>query len=272
MSLVTLASATGSPGTTTVALRLARELHRRMEGTSHAAMFLVDADADGGDIGLRLRLDPVPGVATLALAGRHGLDEELLGSHAQRARALDGVLVVPGISGRAQAPALERLAARLAEVASGPGPQVLVDAGRTGSTTVAPLIARAEHVVFVCRSDAASMVHTRSALAALGSNLRVSCAVIAGAKEAPEELSAALGRDVAAVLPLERQNRPLESGRHREQVPAPSRAMNEAVAQLAGVVTGDRAPLATPPLLAHESAPQHVLATALTAPARLMAR
>lgn len=204
MSLVAVVSAKGSPGTTRVACMLAGELASQNGGTPVSA-FLVDADADGGDVALALGLDPAPGLSTLALAGRHGFGEELVLKHSQRSRLLPGVAVVPGIAGRSQLAVLDWLAEPLAGAALGAVLPYVVDAGRSwpaGPGRV--LVEAASCVLLVTRAGNGDIVHCRSALAALA-ELGVEARPVLSEPPGTDvgELTLALGRPPAGVLTLE---------------------------------------------------------------------
>jgi MinD-like ATPase involved in chromosome partitioning or flagellar assembly len=246
MSLIAVGSVSGAPGATTLALALALELSlRAAPGTP--GPILVDADADGGDIAIRLGLDPVPGLGTLALAGRHGLDEETLQSHAQRARDLPGVAVVPGIAGPAQSPTLEWVAPPLAELAPRCRRPVVVDVGRFGAAAGSrALIQAADRLLVVCRPDTASIVHARSGMAALTARgLEPSAVLLAADNSRLDELSMALGRPVVAALAPERLSaatrRPAGRGDGRLD-PLVAHVLHGAVADVSRVLPPERAP------------------------------
>ncbi len=260
MSLVALCSAKGSPGTTTVSLLLARELARRLGRTG--GVCLLDADPDGGDVAVRLGLDPVPGAGTLALAGRHGIDDGLLLAHSQRTTTLPGVAVVAGISGRAQQATLDWLVRPLADAAVRSPLQLVVDLGRIAAGGPASvLLERAGEVLVVCRSDTASVVHTRSALIRLRAQGIAARAVVAARDDrVAEEVSMALGHPVAGVVPLGHGG-PFDFAGPRLPVAslrAEDRALQRAIGGLAAFVLGQAPALVTPQVAITEHAPDAV--------------
>ncbi|MGO9911278.1 MAG: hypothetical protein ACLPQS_08985 [Acidimicrobiales bacterium] len=275
MSLITIASAKGSPGSTSLAVLLARELASRREGRVPVAC-LVDADPDGGDLALRLGLDPVPGAATLALAGRHGFDESLLVAHSQSTHSLPGVAVVPGISGRAQRSVVEWLAGPLARAASPMSVPVVVDAGRVDAMTSRDLFELSDCILVACRSDTASIVHARSALVSLVAEGSEPKAVVTEANgESAQEFANALGHPVAAVVPLETMRAGLVPQPPR-RLPSPAvrhlGRSDPAVRLLASVVLGESAALAVPATRILEVPPPHVSTAAGRAGLRPSAR
>ncbi len=260
MSLIALCSAKGSPGTTTVALLLARELAQRLGRAG--GVCLVDADPDGGDVAVRLGLDPVPGAGTLALAGRHGIDDGLLLAHSQRTASLPGVAVVAGVSGRAQQATLDWLVRPLADAAARSPLQLLVDLGRIAAGGPAGvLLERAGEVLVVCRPDTASVVHTRSALVRLrGQGIAARAVVVARDERVAEEVSMALGYPVAGVVPLGHGG-PFDFAGPRMPVAtlrAEDRALQRAVGALAAFVIGESPGLVTPEVAVTEHAPDAV--------------
>lgn len=197
MTIVGVGSASGSPGATTVSILLASAF-----GGEHS--MVVDADRDGGDVSFLLDLDPLPGLATLALEGRHGITPELIAEHAQRSWLVPGVRALVGVTGRAQASVLDWVLPALLVQLAGCGSDVVVDLGRIGcATQLEQHGGGLDHLVMVCRNDTASLVHARSALLALNPCGPTAEVVVIGAEPAAaDELAAALGHPVAATLPV----------------------------------------------------------------------
>lgn len=165
MALVVLASAKGSPGTTTAALAVAALWPRNV--------LLADCDPIGGDVAVRMPgiagspLDADRGLVSLAAAGRNGLDPALLAEHAQPVAG--GLEVIAGLRGPEQATGLEPFWPALARVAAAvPGADVIADVGRfQAGSPVLPLVQAAHLVVLVCRPTLSSLVHLRERLGAL---------------------------------------------------------------------------------------------------------
>lgn len=261
MPLVLVASAKGSPGATSVSLRLAVELGHRL-GSTYPAACLVDADPDGGDVGLLLGLAAAPSVATLALAGRHGFNEAVLISHCQRSVLLPGVAVLTGIAGRGQRSAVGWLAPPLAEVARKTALPVVVDAGRVGSIEGAQALYRAaDGVVVVCDSSTPSIVHTRSALISLAAEGVEAGVVLVGvSKEPPSEIATALGRPLFSVISPTSPPAPLSLAARRSGHPLQGRARSQRseageIEHLADVLLGNAEPLSQPAQRIDEHAP-----------------
>lgn len=263
MTLITVASAKGSPGTTKLAIQLAQELSERSAGIFPAAC-IVDADPDGGDLAILLGLDSVPGVGTLALAGRHGFGESLLLAHAQRSHVLPGVAIVTGVAGRAQRSALGWLASTLSDaVTSFPMP-VVVDGGRVASLdTLGPLFKASGLVLVPCTATTASIVHTRSALISLFSEgIAAQAVVIGDMPDTAAEVARALGHPVAAVLRSDALSLPNGSASRLGSRPGgrrhDRRTSDDGVALLVAIAVGEAKSLATPEITIGEAAPPGV--------------
>lgn len=158
MSVVTLSSAKGSPGVTTLAMVLA--------DLWPDPVVLADVDPDGGDLAARLGLGSEPGLLTLAARGRSALGwvgVEAVLQAAGRARVLAGV-ADPG-QARGLAGLWGPLAGALVEA---PG-LVLADVGRLRPDNPAAraCVEVAVLNVVVTRLDPPSLAHAGAALAAL---------------------------------------------------------------------------------------------------------
>lgn len=174
MSVVVLASAKGSPGTTLTGLGLA--------WAWPGEVVLVDADPAGGDLALRCRdvaghpLDPDLGLLTLGAAARRGAEGTSLSEHLQ-----DTSLGFPVLAG---SPAPEQLGgiagvwgqlpAVLADHGATTGADVLVDVGRVVPGGAAqPLLLAADAVVLVVRPDLEGVAQLRARLRGLAPALRL---------------------------------------------------------------------------------------------------
>jgi MinD-like ATPase involved in chromosome partitioning or flagellar assembly len=168
--LITIGSAKGSPGVTTLALALTAVWPDR-------SAVLVEADASGGDLALRCRHDgggevaTAPSLTSLAaatrgLVGGSSPSANLLNDHTQLLAC--GVRVVPGLLGPAQATAIEHLWVNVAAVAAAnPGP-VIADVGRiSGSVGAKAFLDRSDVAVVVCQPTLESLIHIRSLLTSL---------------------------------------------------------------------------------------------------------
>lgn len=158
MSLVTLCSAKGSPGVTTLAMVLA--------DLWPAPVLLADLDLDGGDLGPRLGLGFEPGLLSVAARGRAGLgwaSVEAALQPAGRARVLAG-LADPG-----QARGLGALWDELACLLAGADQLVLADVGRLrpDNTAARACVQAGALTLVLTRLDPAGLMHTAAALTAL---------------------------------------------------------------------------------------------------------
>lgn len=169
MGVIAFLSAKGAPGTTTVAMLCA--------ALWPDPVLLVDADAEGGDVALRLRRadgDPVDrsrGLLSLLPLARREMQPASLPEHAQVLRG--GIEVLAGLSGPGQAGAAGHLWSNLADAFGRTADRdVLVDCGRvTPQSAHLPLLQRADLIVCVLRPSVSGVVHTRERLAALQPHL-----------------------------------------------------------------------------------------------------
>lgn len=217
MALIAVASAKGSPGTTTLALAVAALWPR--------PVLLADCDPAGGDVALRMpgpdgsALDADRGLVSLAAVARRGLHPDQVGGHVQAVAGGLDVLAGVGRPEQAQAGAgvWRDLGGCLDSI---DGIDVVADCGRLGGGLptgrgdvprpdapgvgiVTPVLAAARLVVLVCRPEVTSVVHLRDRLAVLNGVLRpeavdgVPIAVVVVAR--PDDRSGPAGvRDVLA--------------------------------------------------------------------------
>lgn len=165
MGVIAFLSAKGAPGTTTTALLCA--------ALWPDPVLLMDADTEGGDVGLRLgradggTVDRSRGLLSLLPLARREMRPEVLPEHAQVLRG--GVEAVAGLALPGQAGAAGHLWANLADAcARTQDRDVLLDCGRVSPQSVhLPLLQRADVVVCVLRPDVSGVVHARERLAAL---------------------------------------------------------------------------------------------------------
>ncbi|MGH9187175.1 MAG: hypothetical protein ACRD0U_15380 [Acidimicrobiales bacterium] len=203
MGYLAFASAKASPGVTTTVAALAATWP---EGRD---VLVVELDPAGGDLVVRFDLATDPGLVTLAAAGRRELDRGILLAHTQplMAPAQPGgsrrlVLAGPVMAEQAVA-ALGAIKARLTEVLSYPGLDVLVDCGRLDVGSPAERIAtQADLLVMVMRPVVAEVHHLRARL----STLRPRAVSLLSIGEGPysvRELADAVGAAPLATLPLD---------------------------------------------------------------------
>ncbi|HVW33622.1 MAG TPA: hypothetical protein VHL53_13870 [Acidimicrobiia bacterium] len=194
MALVAFASAKGSPGVTTLA--------RALAGVWPRPALLVELDPAGGDLAARGGFALEPGLASLALAARSGLNPEMLASHTQTLP--DGAsLVVAPVHPWQVGAALEVVAASLAPAAAGlAGVDVLADCGRLdGSSPVLGVVEKADAVVLVARPTLDGLAHLQPWLDRLGDGDGDVGVVLIGAGDYdPKEVSQALAVPTLGVV------------------------------------------------------------------------
>jgi len=191
--LVAVCGVKGSPGTTTLAVALAR----RAGELGRQALY-VEADPAGADLAARLGRSPDPGLATLAAALRRSGALELA-EHCQRlpgAGSPTALLAGPGL---ALAASLETLHAPLAD-ALGEEDLAIVDLGRAAPNTPAWRAYWSAATLRLCclRPEVAAVAHTRVLLGMVeGAEL----AVIGTEPWPPSEIAAVLDAPLALGLP-----------------------------------------------------------------------
>lgn len=170
MALISLFSAKGAPGVTSTAMLVAALWPR--------PTLLVDADANGGDVALRLTapngsaLTRTPGLLTLLPLARHGLAPGVVLDHAQV--SLGGQQVLVGVDNPEQAGAGVALWPVLAKAFRDlPGIDVVVDAGQLSSRSGhLALVQRSDLVLGVVRAEPSSVVHMRRRAAQLAESFQ----------------------------------------------------------------------------------------------------
>jgi len=153
MTMIAVAAAKSSPGTSTVAellAQLADSVRRRV---------LIDCDPAGGDWLLRPGVTPEPGLASLAMAGRRGLAAMEVLNHVQLLGDGLEVVVAPAAARQASS-ALDIIANQLVAHLRDVDADAIVDCGGlTPSSPALPLAQAADAVVLVARPTASAMVH-----------------------------------------------------------------------------------------------------------------
>ena len=169
MAVITLVSASGSPGVTTTAVGLAMTWPR--------PVLLVEADPTGGSgilAGYFRGLRDHRGLVDLVMAHRSGLLADALPRIVLRVDGTD-VSILVGSKSHDQAPGLSRLWEPLAGVlldVSAAGQDVLVDAGRLGlASWPRPLAAHSDLTVLMSRSSLPGLVAARSWAATLADDV-----------------------------------------------------------------------------------------------------
>lgn len=199
MTVLALASVKLSPGATTTAAALAAAW------PTGRKVLAAEIDPAGGDLGTRLDLPSEPGLATLATASRHGLDPELVLSHAHEVRP--GVFVLPAPASPTLARgALEVVRSGLAEIIrSGVTYDVIVDCGRAdGDSPALPVAAAAQRLVLVTRPRVEEVRHLQARVESLrrvGPPLGL--VVVGDRPYRPDEVAHVAGLELLGSLPVE---------------------------------------------------------------------
>lgn len=214
MSLIALVSAKHSPGVTTAALAMA------LAGSPDHPTTVAEVDPAGGDTAALLGLTTEPGLTSLASSGRRAEMAVDLDSHVQSLGPGVDVLGGPPSGAHASA-AIRCLGARLADALAARKGTVYADCGRWEvNSPAASIVAAADTVLVLLRPTLEGVEHVRTRLDSLP---RVTKAILVGDRPyGPDEVSRALGVDVAGVLPLD--TRGADALRHRLTTSAAARS------------------------------------------------
>ena len=200
--LLAVGSVKGSPGVTTAAVALAARW------PAGDVPVVVECDPAGGDLVARFRLEPHPGLVSLAAAARRTSVPGLLWQHTQRLPG--GLPVVVGAIGGDQAKAaLGALAAsggtqvfrQAAEAGRG---VVVADCGRVESGSAAlPVVRAADALLLVARPQAEELAHAAALLPAAAGWCARAWLVLAGDGYPAREVARELGVPVLGSLPVD---------------------------------------------------------------------
>jgi len=205
--LVVCASASGSPGASTVAVGLAATW-------SQPRALVLEMDPSGGVLAARFGLAQQPGLASLAAAARHGVTG-VLGEHVQRLPGID-VVVAPG-SPEVAAGSVAVLARHADAVLRNLAPTVVVDAGRLyPASPAADLLAAADAVVLVATPTTEYLDHLDARLTTLRDLVnadRIGLALVGTCLYPAAEIGARLAVPVWAELPHDPRGAGVLAGR-----------------------------------------------------------
>ena len=210
MTLVTVSTVKGAPGGTTVALLLGRSF-ADAAGQGRTAL-LAECDISGGDLAPTLGLPSVPGMASLALAGRHGLTVDLLLAHTQFQPSRPGLRFLLGVAGPEQGAALSWIWRDLGHLLTDPSLVVIADLGRCGVDGRHDELWQAAVTNLLVTTDGvASLLHTKAAVESAQNAGRALAVIVTGARRrrlsqiadvTKAEVLGAVRYDPAAVLSL----------------------------------------------------------------------
>lgn len=169
MSLISFASAKGSPGVTQTVAGLAALWPQ--------PAVMADLDPIGGDVAIRYRadngkpLDLDRGVVSLGAALRGGKQADV-DDHLQTTE--DGMRTLVGVATPGQVQGLGTTWPHIANALRSYDDDVLADCGRfSPGSPIMPVIERSAALVFIARSDVAALSHLRERLLALQEPLRI---------------------------------------------------------------------------------------------------
>jgi MinD-like ATPase involved in chromosome partitioning or flagellar assembly len=200
MTRITLCSAKGSPGVTTLACVLGAVWPAERD------VLVAECDPSGGDLAGRFGLSTRIGMTSLVLTGRQGMGQAPdLKPHLQQLPGGLDVLVAP--TGAGSATTLDHeLGSSAPDLISGEC-DVLADCGRLmpGATGQAKMIRTADDILLLVQPTVTGIAHARWATATIGELSRSSASVvIAGAGVfSPAEVAEALGTYVLGIVPTD---------------------------------------------------------------------
>ncbi len=213
MTVISVTSASGSPGVTALALGLSLSFRRH-----GANPLLIEADPKGGALSLRFGLGGHPSTASLASEISRDLRQSLLNQHSFDLRGVSVVAAPP--DPLVSTWALQRAAGAIAEVATAGGRHTVVDLGRLGQDSPALDLAVSSHVVLIVTKasveDVQAMLFGIRQLRSVGASARL--VVVGEEPYNPHEIAEVAGAPLAAVLPNDPvMARALVGGKVRER-------------------------------------------------------
>ncbi|MEX2622944.1 MAG: hypothetical protein WD651_04400 [Acidimicrobiia bacterium] len=182
----------------------------------HRRCLLVEADPFGGVIAARYGLGDSPGLSSLAAVARRGLDDDLVWQHAQQLPGGVRVLVGPASADEAHAVLRDIGGAFAAWSAAQTEVDFIVDCGRIapGSVALGPLLA-AGVVMVVTRPTLDQLRPAAHRLASLeDSGIEASLLLVGDQPYGSDEVSGALGSDVAGVVAWDPRTAAVLTGTH----------------------------------------------------------
>jgi hypothetical protein len=205
MNLYTVCSTKGSPGATVLSLALTCALVQ-LHGTDVA---LVEADPAGGDLAAFLGLPTDPGMASLAAASRHQSAWPDARAHAQGLPTGGWTLLGSTDPGQAAA-SVSTLATRLHLALASTAAAAVVDCGRWQTACPAGALVNGATATIVCvRPSVAAIeaVRVRAEDLWQATDGRLGLAVMGETPYGPDEVEAATGLPVLAMIPFDRRGR-----------------------------------------------------------------
>ena len=200
MSVVSICSAKGSPGVTTLACALGAVWPARR------SVVVAECDPSGGDLAGRFGLETQSGMTSLVLSQRHRTAQET-GYATHRQHLPGGLDVLVGPVGADAAMAVDRELGAFTVSLASPGWDVIADCGRLlpGAVGQESVIRSSETVVLLVKPDASGVAHARWALTRIA-ELHAGALVVLTRQEGPygpDEVADALGVAVTGVVPTD---------------------------------------------------------------------
>jgi MinD-like ATPase involved in chromosome partitioning or flagellar assembly len=210
VTTISLCSAKGSPGVTTLACALAAVWY------SERRVVIAECDPFGGDLAPRFGLSTRRGMTSLVLSRRHELsDVSNPDDHTQRLPG--GLEVLAGPVGSDSASALDEELPSVLSHLLPTDSDVLVDCGRfvPGAGGQLRFLRESDVVVVVTRADASGLTHTRwliEKMRAHGMNESLRLVIVGDCIFPPREISEALGIGILEVMPTDSKAAAIVSG------------------------------------------------------------
>lgn len=198
MTVVALGSVKGAPGVSTTVLALASVW------PAARGVIVAEADPDGGVLAARRRVDPEPGMVSLAAAIRSG--DGTLTAHAHVIGAGVRALVAPPAAEQVRA-ALSVAGDRLANAFARGDDDVLVDCGRVTATSPAIALCRhADLVLLMMRPRLDEVMIMRHRVAALRQvGVEPALLLVRDGPYQRDEVASAVNAPVSGEIPLDRR-------------------------------------------------------------------
>ena len=199
MAFICIASATGSPGATTLGLSL---MALSWPKGRYSRLLFVEASPDGGVLAIRYRLGTEPGLTSLAAAGRYSLNQEQILQHAQRLPG--GMLAIVGPDSSEQADFV--LATSGENIAKAFGTQdnflIVADCGRArANSSMGNFYEEADLVIMASRPEDEQLIPAASNLAHIRERNKNVCWVLIGeGTYSPREVMETFGFPVLGTI------------------------------------------------------------------------
>lgn len=196
MTTIGLASAHGSPGTTTTAIALAAAW------PEHRRCLLIEADPFGGVIAARYGLGDTPGLSSLAAGSRRGLDQETAWLNVQHLPGGVPVFVGPATSDEARVVLADVFGALSAWSSPHDEIDVIIDCGRlTAGSPALGLVGSGARVLVLARPTVDQLRPAAHRIATLrASSVDAALVLVGDTPYGPAEVESAMRTGVVGVV------------------------------------------------------------------------